>query len=48
MPIIMGGWLGGFDEVGVRIDKMGLAVSVTSKKSPNVYKNCPKMISIEN
>ena len=24
-----------------------LAVSVTSKKSPNVYKSCPKMISLE-
>ena len=24
-----------------------LAISVTSKKSPNVYKSCPKMISLE-
>ena len=26
---------------------MRFAVSVTSKKSPNVYKSCPKMISLE-
>ena len=26
----------------------GLISSVTSKKSPNVYKSCPKMISLEN
>ena len=24
-----------------------IATSVTSKKSPNVYKSCPKMISLE-
>ena len=27
--------------------KMSLTASVTSKKSPNVYKSCPKMISLE-
>ena len=26
---------------------MSLLISVTNKKSPNVYKNCPKMISLE-
>ena len=26
---------------------LGETESVTSKKSPNVYKSCPKMISIE-
>ena len=27
---------------------MGLIISVTSKKLPNIYKNSPKMISLEN
>ena len=27
---------------------MGFGISVTSKKSPNVYKSCPKMITIGN
>ena len=27
--------------------EMGAATSVTRKKSPNVYKSCPKMISPE-
>ena len=27
--------------------KICLMISVTSKKSPNLYKSCPKMISLE-
>ena len=28
-------------------ERANVGISVTSKKSPNVYKNCPKMISLE-
>ena len=37
------------DEVFLRLPSspLSVSVSVTSKKSPNVYKICPKMISLE-
>ena len=37
------------DEVFLRLppSPLSVLVSVTSKKSPNVYKSCPKMISLE-
>ena len=31
----------------IEVTRFGMMSSVTSKKSPNVYKSCPKMISIE-
>ena len=35
-------------ELGLYRWKIRIRSSVTRKKSPNVYKSCPKMISIEN
>ena len=31
----------------IEVTRFGVMSSGTSKKSPNVYKSCPKMISIE-
>ena len=39
-----------FNKVDIKINEIAcfmLAISVTRKKSPNVYKTCPKMISLE-
>ena len=32
----------------IRFDELSLMTSVSRKKSPNVYKSCPKPISVEN
>ena len=41
------GWSGVIKIKKLFYAKKGLLTSVTRTKSPNVYKNCPKMISLE-